>query len=299
MKHCCVFLILVSLVSSEYVPTPVGYMWSDCVHKVDSGSHIIDQGENGVMVVSPNSGVLMYPRCEKPSITKAIKNTLKQNGPSDGWQVWSTFRGPNNNTFDTFLGSFSVPTAPKNWPDSGIGILYMFTGLQNLNWIPNGPPAPPQFNIIQPVLQYGGGSANGGGKYWGVASWYVTVDGTGSFWSEEIEVKPGDKIFGNMTRTGDSTWYIGATVPSGQKTELTATHDRLKSQSWAYTTLEVYDIFDCNSFPDSSTSLDFTGLQLFQGKNPVTPTWVISSGDNQCGAQETVVDPSHIVLKFQ
>ena len=50
--------------------------------------------------------------------------------------------------------------------------------------------APLDFDIIQPVLQYGGGSANGGGNYWGVASWYVTED-DGAIWSDELTVKPG------------------------------------------------------------------------------------------------------------
>jgi len=67
----------------------------------------------------------------------------------------------------------------------------MFTGLQSDNWVPvaNEPSAPPTFDIIQPVLQFGGGSENGGGRYWGIASWYVTLN-NGALYSDLIKVQP-------------------------------------------------------------------------------------------------------------
>tara|TARA_R110002050_G_scaffold173053_1_gene305186 strand:- start:21 stop:248 length:228 start_codon:yes stop_codon:yes gene_type:complete len=71
---------------------------------------------------------------------------------------------------------FTTPTAPLSWnklPE--VGIVYIFPGLQNDDWIPiqgDTNDAPPGFDIIQPVLQYGGGSANGGGKFWELANWY-------------------------------------------------------------------------------------------------------------------------------
>ena len=65
----------------------------------------------------------------------------------------------------------------------------MFTGLQNDNWvpIPSEPNTPPGsfyylnvsyllgFDIIQPVLQYGGDSEDGGGDYWALARFFFIL----------------------------------------------------------------------------------------------------------------------------
>ncbi len=117
--------------------------------------------------------------------------------------------------FDAFLGAFSVPAAPARVPQ----LLYIFTGLQNKDWIPKVDPesAGAGFDIIQPVLQYPGDN----GLYWSVKSWYVTLD-DGAVFSPERRVAPGDVIFGNMTKTGPQTWFIdSAVVGSSVNTALT------------------------------------------------------------------------------
>lgn len=141
-------------------------------------------------------------------------------------------------------------------------ILYLFTGLQNIDWIPKVDPEPTRkFDIIQPVLQFPGDYGN----YWSVKSWcdlsaladplwsgtpltpllqsrrYVTVD-IGTVASEEAQVKsPGKSVvFGNMTRTGPSQWFVGSTIlPQGDTVQVTVDHPRLTNQPWAYNTLEV------------------------------------------------------------
>lgn len=163
----------------------------------------------------------------------------------------------------------------------------MFTGLQNFNWIPypNGGPTPPNFDIIQPVLQFGGDSEDGGGNYWELASWYVTID-SGAVWSTPQQVNPGiyiaitymkgDVIFGNMTKTGPSSWFIGGTVKAtGVSSTFTVTYDRLSSQPWAYCTLEVYEIDDCaGDFPPTSSPMKFTDMLLLDSENKkVVPDW--------------------------
>jgi hypothetical protein len=49
------------------------------------------------------------------------------------------------------------------------------------------------------------------GRGWSVKSWYVTLDGS-SFASSEVLVAAGDTIFGNMTRIGANSFFIGARV---------------------------------------------------------------------------------------
>jgi hypothetical protein len=85
-----------------------------------------------------------------------IKQPSNNLGDYDGWLAYTTYEAPTD--IDSFLGYFSVPDEPQNDPE----VLYLFTGLQNVNWIPLVDPEPSVFDIIQPVLQYPGDD----GDYW-------------------------------------------------------------------------------------------------------------------------------------
>jgi hypothetical protein len=112
------------------------------------------------------------------------------------------------------------------------------------DWIPLHDPEPTiPFDIVQPVLQTPADS----GDAWSVKSWYVTLD-AGAIQTPEIVVQPGQVIFGNMTLIADSTWFCGATV-AGMSTNFSYSDPRLKTQPWAYTTLECYGCQDCSTFP--------------------------------------------------
>jgi hypothetical protein len=52
-------------------------------------------------------------------------------------------------------------------------------------------------------LQWGT-SAAGGGNYWAVASWLADGQGGPAFYSQLVQVKPGDVFVGVMTLTGQS-----------------------------------------------------------------------------------------------
>ncbi len=164
---------------------------------------------------------------------------------------------------------FNTPdNLPVNTPD----VLYLFPGLQNIDWIPKVDPLPTgAFDIIQPVLQYPGD----GGNYWSVKSWYVTLN-AGYLVSDEIQLNPGDSIFGNQTRLDDTTWFIGSTQQStGQSTTITAQAAWLSSQPWAYNTLECYGCLDCGSYPVKSPEY-FTEIELYSKGKLITPTWKVT-----------------------
>jgi len=286
----------------KFVRTPGGaWAWSECVHEVPDGSHIFDDSDPGTKVVLPDGTIRMIPECtvKYNGEHHASHNATKSSVSPDGWQVWSSFKNPDNSSFTSFVGNFNVPAAPTKWAALDNAILYMFTGLQNVDWIPAPPrpPAPPGFDIIQPVLQYGGGSAGGGGKYWAVASWYVTLDD--SFVLSSLKkVETGDSIFGNMTQTAKDTWFIGSKVASsGVTTNLVVTKPRLVTQPWAYCTLEVYDVSSCEWFPTNSP-LKFTDMALASTKGAVTAKWVTHEGDNPCKATITVNSPEAVTIDF-
>jgi len=290
-------------VTGKYVPTPGGYVDDSCLHYAPSGSHIID-GPNGATVVLPDGTEKQLPVCHYSyPLAKPPRSKPQPEAPIDahGWQVWASFEEPSNSTFTSFLGMFTVPQTPPSWPVADDSILYYFTGLQNENWVPAPPfpDAPANFDIIQPVVQYGGGSVNGGGEYWGVANWYVTVD-SGSVWSDTIKLEPGQEVFGNMTIVDSDTWFIGSVVNNGQNNNLTVSRSRLVSQPWAYITLEIYNIFDCSWLPENGQSVNFTSLSVYGADfSPITADWKTFEGDNPCGNAITVESPESITIFFR
>lgn len=280
----------------SYERTPFGLGWNQCIHEVPAGSHIEEQDDQ-TTITYPNGEIKVIGKCDRPFKRNKLQQN-KRDSPNDGWQVWSAFNNEGNATFNSFLGYFNVPTEPV-WRDFESGILYMFTALQNDNWIPISDefPTPPYFDIIQPVLQFGSGSVNGGGNYWGLASWYVTLDGQ-SIWSTLEKVNAGDEIFGNMTRINETTWYIGAQIIGRDiNTYITVNHARLNTQPWAYCTLEVYNIDDCNQFPPTNSPMVFKDIILTDNNGKVTPKWqVLNNGGDHCGATITV--GNQVVITF-
>jgi len=216
---------------------------------------------------------------------------LKKRAPFeyDGWLAYTTFRHASG--INKFLGYFSVPNQPQNDPE----VLYLFTGLQNVDWIPVVDPEPPVFDIIQPVLQYPGDA----GDYWSVKSWYVTLN-SGVINSREIQVSVGDNIFGNMTKTGSTTWYIGGTSgQTGQTTQITVNRERLAVQPWAYNTLECYGCSGGCSY-EPTTPCQFTKLQVFDTSNHLlSPVWVPHISPNRfCHERAQVNSDTSVTINF-
>jgi len=191
----------------------------------------------------------------------------------------------------------SVPDVPKRKAD----ILYLFPGLQNIDWIPKVDPEPSTpFDIIQPVLQYPGGLFS---RKWILKSWYVTVN-SGALMSEGIDVEPEDAVTCNMTRTGTSTWSVSGTLKSsGKATTQSATNPRLALQPWAYNTLECYGCEGCETFP--TKPITFTENKLYQaGKLVDVPgsAWEINpkpAHKLQCHEKTTVAANGDTTISFQ
>jgi len=256
------------------------------VHEVANGAHIRDMGDGRVIIHDPLIGQVSALQ----SCNKSFAVSRKSPYEYDGWLAYTTYQ--HSSGIGKFLGYFSVPNNPQSDPQ----VLYLFTGLQNVDWIPIVDPTPEVFDIIQPVLQYPGDYGN----YWSVKSWYVTLDGD-VLYSSELQTKTGDNIFGNMTMVGGSTWFIGGTsASSGETTSLTVTKNRLLHQPWAYNTAECYGCAGgCNYEPTNSCK--FTKLQIWDEQgNTLTPSWVPSGSPNDvCHEKATVIDPADVTLSFQ
>jgi len=205
----------------------------------------------------------------------------------DGWLAYTTTY--NAAGYDSFLGYFSVPEKPENPPLT----LFLFTGLQNIDWIPKVDPKPKTFDIIQPVLQYPGEK----GQYWSVRSWYVTLTGD-VLVSPEAECEVGDNVFGNMTQIANNTWYIGSTTKQGKTVSVSVNRPVLQIQPWAYVTLECYGCNDCSYEPVNTSN--FTSLVLSVDGKQITPSWNASTSPHPiCHEIAHIVDPATISITFQ
>lgn len=97
-----------------------------------------------------------------------------------------------------FTSTWTVPAAPK--VDRGQTI-FVFDAIQR---------SP---TIYQPVLQWGP-SAAGGSDRWSVASWYSDAASGHTFYSDLVDVEPGDVLVGVMTMTGFRPAPVGGTLYS-------------------------------------------------------------------------------------
>jgi len=269
-------------------PTPAGYYPEECLHRMPNNAHIEENEDGDVFIHSPTGTVSLVPKCDFKKLSK--KASAEAPLTYDGWLAYTTYQTSNQSGFDTFLGYFSVPTTnPTYYPQ----VLYIFTGLQNVDWIPIVDPEPSVFDIIQPVLQYPADSGNG----WSVKSWYVTLN-SGVLYSDEILTPNGDNIYGNMTRVAPSTWYIGGTSSkTGQTSAITVNKPRLATQPWAYNTLECYGCRSCSYEPSGYT--EFSKLSLTVGGTPVTPSWVAhKSPTPRCNEQAVIKDAETVDIYF-
>jgi len=296
-------VLCVSVVSSEWLQIPGRrHVHHTCAHEVPEGSHVVDLPENDFILVQHKGEENRLPRCQHP-YSEYVKEQKQKRTNLQDWQVWTQYDQTYNKTFTAMTNYFTTPTTPPSWSTiPGVGIIYIFPGLQNDDWVPlpNTPDAPPGFDIIQPVLQYGSGSANGGGKKWECANWYVTLD-DGALFTPATNVNDGDLIFGNMTQLADpKTWYIGFILErTGEVNGFTVTKPRLSVQNWAFVTLEIYNVFDCDHLPQNSESA-FTDIVLLDNVGQSeTPKWDAFEGaGNQCNTKIDVVDPTAVNIIF-
>jgi len=272
-----------------YVYTPHGLKRAECVHTVPDGGAIFTATTHSDIMNADGTLHRRVGLCGR-STSGADDDDLPPD--YDGWLEYAAFEYTSG--FETFLGNFTVPDIPAAVPD----VLYLFTGLQNIDWIPKVDHEPTDpFDIIQPVLQYPGDSGN----YWSVRSWYVTLTGD-SYASPEVRVDPGDSIFGNMTRTGVESYFINSVAVSSQKaTGFTANHPTLTSQPWSYVTLECYGCSSCSTYPKQPVTfsrLALTGV----GNQPVQANWQPNpkpAKDRKCAEAIKVMSPTDVVISFQ
>jgi hypothetical protein len=191
-------------------------------------------------------------------------------------------------------GNWIVPKAPKS---SDGQTIFLFIGSQQGTWQNHE-----GYNIIQPVLQWGP-SADGGGNYWAVASWYVNPI-TGEYYASPIlRVNAGDTLLGNMTSSNCSSkgcdWVIVSKDVTTRKSTTLNLKDSLgldPPQNHVYATLEVYNVLSCSDYPASGQT-GFFNLLLNSGHT--TPSWKPKVLQNDgCGEKVKVINSTSVNLHY-
>jgi len=294
MLRLCIPALLAGTVASSFVASlsPAGVV--ACAHEVPHGSHVTHHDEGGFTVVPEQGEVLRIAPCNETQ-RGAVRGGSRSNETGGafkgGWQVYTKqdFSSTPVGTVGvhSFVGAWNVPDAPKTYTGQTV---FLFTGLQNMDWVPPDDGPKGKFDIVQPVLQYGPSSA-GGGEFWMMSSWYVPLGGwfDEAVYSKPVAVKEGDQIFGNMTRTGTKDFFIDACVQGNatSHTSITVSKPRLTAQPFAYVTFESYADYNnltCDMWPTKPSV--FTGLK--HGSSGFN--WTVVNKDSVCNAS-IQVDP--------
>jgi len=306
MASLLVLLALIGVAAGSvpeklYRATPVGHILSHCVHQVPEGTHISTTDDGATTVRFPNGTSRQIPACDTLNGTLPLRvRDIPLPADYDGWLQYTAVNTSKlglTGGFDGFSNVMSVPQVPKRRPQ----ILYLFPGLQNMDWIPNVDPEPTApFDILQPVLQFPGGFFS---NSWVLKSWYVTVN-SGAIESDGISIDSGDDVVCNMTRTGPQDWVVVGTRRSdGKATTQKASNSRLKLQPWAYNTVECYGCDGCDTYPVDSVR--FTENKLYQaGKELQVPgdMWDINPKPAKklmCHEKTTVAANGDTTVSFQ
>eukprot|EP01013_Petalomonas_cantuscygni_P030133 TRINITY_DN56062_c0_g1_i1.p1 TRINITY_DN56062_c0_g1~~TRINITY_DN56062_c0_g1_i1.p1 ORF type:complete len:298 (+),score=49.60 TRINITY_DN56062_c0_g1_i1:74-967(+) len=290
-----------SLISAAFAAThtPFGILPDECVRGVPSGTRLSAEQIDSMFPSHCGAAV-------RAALESTRNNTARKQRPAaapvpyapdyDGWLAYTTAKAPVATGWEEFYGEFTVPQAPSQYPD----VAYLFTGLQNVDWIPIVDPQPDVFDIIQPVLQYPTGFLGG----WSYKSWYVTLR-AGAVYSDDVECDSGATLAANMTRVGGDEWVITTMVkgkPSTAST-LTVQHPRLRVQMFAYNTFECYGCSDCAHEPSGTShfsNLRLTAKAAGGATRPVTPSWTAYTSPNpKCNEKVVVQSDGAVDFTFQ
>lgn len=263
-------LLLCSAHARAYASVSSKLAGSPCVTRVDDYSFDMEHvGENVVVTTHKTGEKIVVPPCTNHNL---------QHGPA--WKAFAQFNATQG--FSGLYGEWNVPNAPTG-----------NTG-QTLFWW-NGVEPSDNSAVLQPVLQWGV-SANGGGNYWAIASWFVSST-HGTIVSKLVQVKDGDIIIGANTMDSKGLWVINATSQNtGQSTSFT--YNPKIPYIYAYEVLEAYSITACTQYPSQGT-VDFTKISVDVAGKSVTPKWqAFTQQPITCNEHAEIKSDTEVVIHY-
>lgn len=215
----------------DSVLTPFGLFPRSNIYMLDKESYINVENKK-IQVVHSKSGEIQL-EFDKPDTYPTNTSSDELDKYESGYITGVAWSNRSTNVTSFFSATWHVPSPPTK--DNGQTI-FIFNALEN------GP------DIIQPVLQWGG-SAAGGGPYWGIANWYLTDWGNKVFISPLIRVFPGTKLVGTIKLTNQSinSFSYNSSFEEYPGSELQVNNARKFYD--ALISLETYFISRCGDYP--------------------------------------------------
>jgi len=230
-------------VPPSYLATPNGWFDPSCVHQLDDGERVLEDGrvaraDGSVRAIAPCTS----PRYDvegRPFDERAHDRAKPP--ATNGWIEYaaSVATGP----VSYFHAQWTVPPAPAQTDAT----IYFFPGLENRSSLDTP--------ILQPVLGWNQADGPAG---WSLMSWDCCSQG--QFHSAPIAISPGTLVLGDLIGTSCdasglcATWQIVSRNKSnGQSTTLTVSPG-LVMDYVAAGVLETYGVASCQQLPPSGTT---------------------------------------------
>jgi hypothetical protein len=268
--------------SEELVLTPGGFRPKSLVHLIEAG-HTLRIKDSQIQKVHPSGKIVqVYPeiayRSSREPLMPGNVNVPARKVPSlgSGWITYAYWNNGTGTPISSFATTWVVPPPPSSQDGQ---LIFLFNGIQNSTM------------IYQPVLQWGPGSAAGGGNYWAVASWYADGQGGQAFYSNLVTVNPGDTLVGVMTLTGQtgSSFNYNCVFQGIPQTSLPI--ENVQELTWCAQTLEAYNLTQCSDYPNTlETAMKAIDIQT-GSVHPVI-SWTAEDVVTDCGQGTVVVSNS-------
>ncbi|KAJ3136540.1 hypothetical protein HK100_001633 [Physocladia obscura] len=264
----------------SYLRTPVGLVPHSAAHQVPVGA-TISHTQSAISLLAAN-GTALHTTPVVPGATNARPLNGNGNGNAkarreeSGWVTFAAWLNTGESPIASFATSWTVPPAPA--ANDGQTV-FIFNSIEPADFT----------SILQPVLQYGG-SAAGGGNYWGIACWYVTP--TGTYFTPLVQVQEGQTLTGYIQlqeQSANSTdfQYLCEWSNLGGYGLLVNSAELV----WATETLEVYGIQSASDFPAGTTALSAINIAT-QETNAPNVTWSVAEDVADTVFTTVIVDGS-------
>jgi hypothetical protein len=240
-------------VPESFAITPFGYFHPSCVRSLAENELVLADGRvqhaNGTTDVQAPACGFPHFTATGVLVTENAKAPLEANlaaGNLPTIHGWLEYVSATTDTsYREISATWPVPAAPATIQGQ---TLFFFPGFEDYNNI---------LSIVQPVLQWGR-SSDGGGNYWGIASWTCCILGT-TFHSRLLKVSTGDTILGAILPSckakkkiqSCTTWKITTEdLTTGQKSQLAQSPAEGQVWNWGFAAVaEVYGVSQCSDFP--------------------------------------------------
>jgi hypothetical protein len=253
------------MASGNFVVTPGGPRRRELVHVMLPGEAVTKQ-----------DGLPKKLNLASGELTELVTNeTLGAAKPAfhDGWITYAKWTEDPNHIITSMSTTWTVPPKPTNRDDQ---LIYLFNGLQDSNIQ----------HILQPVLTWGV-SADGGGPFWSIASWYVDDSGH-AFKSASVNVNEGDVLTGVMTLTAqvDNGFNYDCQFAGIDGTTLRVLG--IAQLVMPVITLECYGIKSCADYP-ATPKTSMRSINVTTAAGPIALNFAYCNDVTDCGQSTTVV----------